>query len=168
MPSHEEQVTDPLYWNWVRGGLGLKYLTEGLESFVDDTLKSVQRGYIDDIRNNTPGLQEVRCTECTTANILPCPTPGMCNLRKRGKINICSYHDKTDKLKTSRPCPNSICDKIRVKIRLVISIGIQTLRGKTPMHKIGAPTPMKSANVSYQSPDMKTRQRLQRLIPVVY
>lgn len=114
MPSHNDQVTDPLYWNWVKGGLGLKYLNEGLESFVDDTLKDVQAGFLDDIRRNTPGLQDVECTECTTANVLPCPTPGMCNLRKRG--GICTYHDKTDPLKTSRSCPNLICDTIFDKI----------------------------------------------------
>ena len=114
MPIHADQITDPLYWNWVKGGLGLHYLKEGLESFVDDTVKNVQGGFFNDIRRNTPGLHEIKCTGCTTANVLPCPTPGMCNLRRRG--GICTYHDKTTSLKTSRPCPNSICDKVRLKI----------------------------------------------------
>ena len=72
--------------NWVRAAMGLKYLKEGLESFVENEIVKLQTSFLQDIRS-THGLpMTATCNQCTLNQIL------------------------------SGKCPNKLCDKIAVKI----------------------------------------------------
>ena len=72
--------------NWVRAAMGLKYLKEGLESFVEDEIVNLQTTFLQDIRSSHGLSQTATCNQCTLKQILA------------GK------------------CPNKLCDKIAVKI----------------------------------------------------
>ena len=104
--SHDDQLKDPLYRNWVKAGLGIKYLHEGIASYVDIQVKTLHNDFLSDIRNNL-GNQSGSCSSCKLENVLPCATFGLCS----GKP--CRFH----RLHRYTPCPNKVCDKLYKKIK---------------------------------------------------
>ncbi|XP_045202914.2 uncharacterized protein LOC123556346 [Mercenaria mercenaria] len=116
--THSLQLKNRKYRNWVRAGLGLKYVKDGLLDFVDNNLKQIHNDSICNVRSKY-GLTSEICTSCLLRNIQPdhvrdsnkqCPLRhGNCNCQyPRGKnkcpYNICSaIYDNIVTLHASSP-----------------------------------------------------------------
>ncbi|KAH3697564.1 hypothetical protein DPMN_085067 [Dreissena polymorpha] len=105
-------LTEKERTNWLKAWLAIGIAKEGLEHFVDNEIQTIHNRIYNTVLSSRPS-QTSPCTKCDTANLLKCPTPGMCN--KKGGQSVCaSMHDTP--LKQYRPCPLKICDKVRDEI----------------------------------------------------
>ncbi|XP_053391402.1 uncharacterized protein LOC128554179 [Mercenaria mercenaria] len=105
--DHKNQLKKSKYKNWVKGGLALKYLKDGIVGFVDEIVKLEHTRIIKEVKQTTVLV----CTHCNFRNLKPqhkhstdtttgkycCPW---------GQVN-CNCLDKKKK-----PCPNKVCDTI--------------------------------------------------------
>ncbi|XP_052221835.1 uncharacterized protein LOC127838251 isoform X2 [Dreissena polymorpha] len=78
--------------NWFKMCVALNITKEGLANFVENTIKKVHAPL-----GSSCGL-------CSIEQLMPCPTQGLCNKRKR---NICSFH------KSHLPQPCQRCDTVK-------------------------------------------------------
>ncbi|XP_052225689.1 uncharacterized protein CXorf38 homolog isoform X11 [Dreissena polymorpha] len=99
--------------NWLKTWLALNITKDGLHEFVDREVKQFQTGIYHNITSTLGVSANTTCTGCLTANILPCPTQGVC--KKRGRKSCKSIHDTPRK--QHRPCPLSICEAVRDHIK---------------------------------------------------
>ncbi|KAH3850429.1 uncharacterized protein DDB_G0273453/DDB_G0273565-like [Dreissena polymorpha] len=96
--------------NWLKAWLAVVITKSGLEQFSENEAKTVHANIYNNVwlSNQAPAA----CTGCHTANLLKCPTPGIC---KRGAHNTCrTMHDSAEK--QPRPCPSNVCNKVRDEI----------------------------------------------------
>ena len=98
-----------LYRNWIKAGLGLLYVKEGIQDFIVDEINN----FHSNVLGTLPGAG--RCTFHTIQNVLRCPTRGICSGRP------CRFHDNNDPVKTYTPC--LICDAIRNEIEIAHRYG---------------------------------------------
>jgi hypothetical protein len=104
MASLADVFTESDRTNWLKAWLAINIAKSGLEQFVENEAKVLHGN----IYNAFLTIGAVKCVSCHTANLLKCPTPGICN--KRGAHGVCkSMHDNT--LKQPRPCPANVCNK---------------------------------------------------------
>ena len=99
--DYSKELENPEFRNWVKSALGLKFTQQGLIDFIAKYMKIIHT-YIYRMFNT--------CASCTTPNILPCPSIGVCKIKQ----GSCSFHNSLV-LKT-RTCPNNVCDDIRKEI----------------------------------------------------
>lgn len=100
MMSHRDQLKNPLYRNWVRGSLALKYLKQGLVDHVDQSIKTQHSQFI---RNRkVSGATSIKCGVCTLDNVLPEHSGERCKQTKRSR---CFCSGTTGR----RKCPVSHC-----------------------------------------------------------
>ncbi|XP_052225686.1 uncharacterized protein LOC127841134 isoform X8 [Dreissena polymorpha] len=99
--------------NWLKAWLALNITKDGLHEFVDREVKQFQTGIYQNITSTLGLSANTTCTSCLTANILPCPTQGVC--KKSGRKSYICMHDTPSK--RYRPCPLSICEKVRDHIK---------------------------------------------------
>ncbi|XP_052225674.1 uncharacterized protein LOC127841134 isoform X2 [Dreissena polymorpha] len=99
--------------NWLKAWLALNITKDGLHEFVDREVKQFQTGIYKNITSTLGLSANATCTSCLTANILPCPTQGVC--KKSGSKSYICMHDTPSK--RHRPCPLSICEKVREHIK---------------------------------------------------
>ncbi|XP_052259494.1 uncharacterized protein LOC127863864 isoform X2 [Dreissena polymorpha] len=99
--------------NWLKAWLALNITKDGLHEFVDREVKQFQTGIYQNITSTLGPSANTTCTSCFTANILPCPTQGVC--KKRGRKSCKSMHDTPSR--RHRPCPLSICEAVRDHIK---------------------------------------------------
>ncbi|XP_053390491.1 uncharacterized protein LOC128553377 [Mercenaria mercenaria] len=107
------QTTDTeSFQNWLRGALAVFFAKQGLQSFVVDELTQFQRDLLTSIFKNKNLPIGTTCTNCTTENVLYCPTQNFCT-----KGQKCNMHDPSIPDKTPKPCPNNICHDVKDAIR---------------------------------------------------
>ncbi|XP_052229126.1 uncharacterized protein LOC127843272 isoform X2 [Dreissena polymorpha] len=99
--------------NWLKAWLALNITKDGLHEFVDREVKQFKTGIYQNITSTLGLSANTTCTSCLTANILPCPTQGVC--KKSGRKSYICMHDTPSK--RYRPCPLSICEKVRDDIK---------------------------------------------------
>ncbi|XP_053381145.1 uncharacterized protein LOC128549070 [Mercenaria mercenaria] len=95
-------LADPLYRNWVKGSLGLKYLKQGLQCPVDRLVQKQHKKLLREVEKKT-GFPAVNCTECTLDNLLPEHTRKKCIQRYKSKC-FCNQQQAG-----RRKCPNNFC-----------------------------------------------------------
>ncbi|XP_060560916.1 uncharacterized protein LOC132720739 [Ruditapes philippinarum] len=103
---HDQQLKNTKYRNWVKAGLGLKYLGNGLAPLVDDAIKRQHSDILSDI-DRTHGARS-RCGRCRLETLLPIHTPdpgNKCPLEHRPSCNCRSSRGKT-------LCPSRLCSAI--------------------------------------------------------
>ena len=97
--------------NWLKAWLTIDFAKSGLEHFVGSEAITFHANIY-----NTVWLSiqsRATCSGCHTANLVKCPTHGVC--KKRGANNPCkSMHDTL--AKQPRPCPVNVCNKVHDEI----------------------------------------------------
>lgn len=100
--SHEEQLNNPRYRNWVKAGLAFKYGKDAIKPFVTGQIIIFR----DDVLRYCPNKY---CNQCSITNLqkakpTPCPS-GLCNnlFDEIKKANICkqTMWQNTDSTKWS-------------------------------------------------------------------
>ncbi|KAH3694403.1 uncharacterized protein LOC127862599 isoform X1 [Dreissena polymorpha] len=95
--------------NWLKAWLAIDIAKSGLEKFVETEATTLHGN----IYNAILSSGAVACVDCHTANLLKCPSRGICN--KRGAQSQCtSMHDSP--LKQPRPCSANVCNRVRDEI----------------------------------------------------
>ncbi|KAH3897476.1 hypothetical protein DPMN_021664 [Dreissena polymorpha] len=77
MDGHMRLLEDQQTNNWVKACIALAIAKDGLVCFVETEIKKVH------------GAVGKSCGTCNMANVLQCPTQGICKARKKNK---CSFH----------------------------------------------------------------------------
>ncbi|KAH3770557.1 uncharacterized protein LOC127845918 [Dreissena polymorpha] len=97
--------------NWLKAWMAVDIAKSGLEQFVDNEAKTLHTNIYNTIWSSSQGA--ATCIGCHTANLLKCPTQGVC--KKRGAHGICpSMHYNA--AKQPRPCPANVCTKVHDEI----------------------------------------------------
>ncbi|XP_060554206.1 uncharacterized protein LOC132715231 [Ruditapes philippinarum] len=97
-------LEDPLYKNWVRSALSLKYLKEGIYGFVDQFSKQHHSNLLQSYIKGT-GSPATSCTECTSENLMPDHPRHQCIQKFRSK---CFCNNPVGR----RKCPNNFCSRL--------------------------------------------------------
>lgn len=95
--------------NWLKSQLAINITKAGLQDFVDEEVQNFRTGILNTVASKFQLPSNTTCSSCCTANLLKCPTKGMCNKSKQNPI--CKMHDTP--IKQYRPCPNKLCDNVR-------------------------------------------------------
>jgi hypothetical protein len=102
-------LTKKTFNNWLKGALAVLFTREALTEFVKSEISDFQRDLLQSIFTKNGIQLGTRCSSCTTANMLRCPTQEFCD--KRGK---CKLHDPNVPNKNpNQKCPNNICHNIK-------------------------------------------------------
>ncbi|XP_060573591.1 uncharacterized protein LOC132731427 [Ruditapes philippinarum] len=105
--AHETHLKNNKYRQWVKAGLGLRYLQEGLAPFCDDIGKQQHNDIINKIQQTKTPQPNVPCGACQITTLQPDHVPvskGICPLLQKN-CNCC-FPKKTKR------CPNNICGAI--------------------------------------------------------
>ncbi|XP_053405567.1 uncharacterized protein LOC123566697 isoform X2 [Mercenaria mercenaria] len=104
--AHKRHLEKEEYRQWVKAGLGLGYLKEGLAPFCDNVAKQQHKDILDDIKQ-TKNLSTVTCGQCALKTLKP-------DHVKIGKKQCPLDHDKCNCCYTSgkNACPNNVCGAI--------------------------------------------------------
>ncbi|XP_060560952.1 ATP-dependent RNA helicase DHX15 homolog [Ruditapes philippinarum] len=108
--SHDQQLKNTKYRNWVKAALGLKYLGNGLAPLVDDAIKRQHNDILSDIDRTY--VARSRCGQCRLETLLPIHTPdpgNKCPLQQKPSCNCQSSRGKT-------LCPSILCSAIYDKL----------------------------------------------------
>ncbi|KAH3770474.1 hypothetical protein DPMN_171761 [Dreissena polymorpha] len=111
MASLSAVFTEAERTNWLKAWLAVDIAKSGLEQFVDIEAKTLHTNIYNTIwsRSSAPAA----CKGCHTANLLKCPTQGVC--KKQGAHGNCTaMHDTA--AKQPRPCPKNVCNKVHDEI----------------------------------------------------
>ncbi|XP_060601436.1 uncharacterized protein LOC132754765 [Ruditapes philippinarum] len=105
--THEKHLKNNKYRQWVKAGLGLGYLKEGLAQFCDDIGKQQHEDIIKYIQQTKNPKPNVACGFCKITTLQPDHvrvSKGKCPLGQ-DKCNCCFPNNK-------KPCPNNVCGAI--------------------------------------------------------
>ncbi|XP_060561469.1 uncharacterized protein LOC132721222 [Ruditapes philippinarum] len=105
--AHEIHLKNKKYRQWVKAGLGLGYLKEGLAPFCDDIGRQQHNYIINQIQQTKTPQPNVPCGVCQITTLQPDHvrvSKGICPL-KQDKCNCCFPNNK-------KPCPNNVCGAI--------------------------------------------------------
>ncbi|XP_060555276.1 uncharacterized protein LOC132716112 [Ruditapes philippinarum] len=121
MDGVEEQNRKKRYRNWIKGGLGLKYLKNGLEDFCDEMVKQQHRNLKKTVEEKI-NVSDIQCSSCNVSTLQPnhvkvkgkCPLFHIkCNCLHPGGNKMCPHnvcgvmYDEIIRLHASNPpCPN--------------------------------------------------------------
>lgn len=97
-----DQLNDPLYKNWLKAGLGLKYLKKGLENFVSS---EIQITFANINGNVSQLLSSSSSLDCSKQTYFTQST-------KSPPKYFCSYDNSYDKNQCDKNCPNLVCSKL--------------------------------------------------------
>ncbi|XP_053405052.1 uncharacterized protein LOC123522820 [Mercenaria mercenaria] len=104
--AHQRHLEKEKYRQWVKAGLGLGYLKEGLSPFCDDVAKQQHKDILDNIKQ-TKNLSTVTCGQCALRTLKPDHVKIGKNQCPYGQANCnCCY--TTGKI----ACPNNVCGAI--------------------------------------------------------
>ncbi|XP_045169476.2 uncharacterized protein LOC123532177 [Mercenaria mercenaria] len=101
--SDRAELRNPLYRNWIRAALGLKYLQQGLAGFVSNLSDQRHQSHLYSYLKVT-GSPAHPCTECTADNLLPEHPRKTCIQKYRSK---CFCNSPVGR----RSCPNNFCSR---------------------------------------------------------
>ncbi|XP_052233042.1 uncharacterized protein LOC127845905 [Dreissena polymorpha] len=111
MASLSAVFTEAERTNWLKAWMAVDIAKSGLEQFVDNEAKTLHTNIYNTIWSSSQGA--AACIGCHTANLLKCPTQGVC--KKKGAHGNCtSMHDNA--AKQPRPCPANVCTKVHDEI----------------------------------------------------
>jgi hypothetical protein len=97
------------FTNWLKGALAVLFAREGLTEFVENEISDFQRDLLQSIFIQNAIPSGATCSNCTTANVLKCPTQEVC-----GRKRPCKLHDPSVQNKTpNQKCPQNICHHIK-------------------------------------------------------
>ncbi|XP_060551837.1 uncharacterized protein LOC132713318 isoform X3 [Ruditapes philippinarum] len=105
--AHEIHIKNNKYRQWVKAGLGLGYLKEGLAPFCDGIGRQQHKDIINQIQQTKTPQPNIPCGACQITTLQPDHvrvSKGICPL-KQDKCNCCFPNNKG-------PCPNNICGAI--------------------------------------------------------
>ncbi|XP_060580016.1 uncharacterized protein LOC132736818 [Ruditapes philippinarum] len=105
--AHEIHIKNNKYRQWVKAGLGLGYLKEGLAPFCDGIGRQQHKDIINQIQQTKTPQPNITCGACQITTLQPDHvrvSKGICPL-KQDKCNCCFPNNKG-------PCPNNICGAI--------------------------------------------------------
>ncbi|XP_060606300.1 uncharacterized protein LOC132758625 isoform X1 [Ruditapes philippinarum] len=105
--AHEKHLKNNKYRQWVKAGLGLGYLKEGLAPFCDDIGRQQHKDIINQIQQTKTPQPNIPCGACLITTLQPDHvrvSKGICPLNQ-DKCNCCFPNNK-------RPCPNNVCGAI--------------------------------------------------------
>ncbi|XP_060590570.1 uncharacterized protein LOC132745639 [Ruditapes philippinarum] len=105
--AHELHLKNNKYRQWVKAGLGLGYLKEGLAPFCDDIGRQQHKDIINVIQQTKAPQPNVPCGVCQITTLQPDHvrvSKGICPLRQ-DKCNCCFPNNKNQ-------CPNNVCGAI--------------------------------------------------------
>ncbi|XP_053378523.1 uncharacterized protein LOC128548139 [Mercenaria mercenaria] len=111
MAGNIPKLVDKGFQNWIKANLALNITKEGIEDAVLTEINTFHQDTLNDILSPEQILNNDLCRQCKIENLLPCPTRGICIVKK----GLCSFHYTQQKL--FRPCPKHICDRLRDNIR---------------------------------------------------
>ncbi|XP_053405051.1 uncharacterized protein LOC123522859 [Mercenaria mercenaria] len=104
--SHQLHLEKEKYRQWVKAGLGLGYLKEGLAPFCDDVAKQQHKDILDNIKQ-TKNLSAVTCGQCNLRTLKPDHVKIGKNQCPLGQANCnCCYTS------SKIACPNNVCGAI--------------------------------------------------------
>ncbi|XP_045188603.2 uncharacterized protein LOC123546419 [Mercenaria mercenaria] len=109
--SHEQQLANPRYRDWVKAGLATKYVKEGIEVFIDEVCKRQHEDMLLDIRMQYI-IAPTACNSCNLKTLMPMHSKGRngCSLGQN-PCNCLNVHRKT-------VCPTKFCSAMYDKIVL--------------------------------------------------
>ncbi|KAH3734119.1 uncharacterized protein LOC127850360 [Dreissena polymorpha] len=111
MASLADVLSEKERTNWLKAWLALDIAKSGLQKFVQTEAQNFHTSIFSPIWSSMQA--PASCIGCNTANLLKCPTPGVCN--KRRPNSFCTaIHDTVEN--QTRACPLNICDQVRVEI----------------------------------------------------
>ncbi|XP_060583434.1 uncharacterized protein LOC132739690 isoform X1 [Ruditapes philippinarum] len=105
--AHEIHLKNNKYRQWVKAGLGLGYLKEGLAPFCDDIGRQQHNDIINQIQQTKTPQPNIPCGACQITTLQPDHvrvSKGICPL-KQDKCNCCFPNNNL-------PCPNNVCGAI--------------------------------------------------------
>ncbi|XP_060556706.1 uncharacterized protein LOC132717290 [Ruditapes philippinarum] len=107
--AHQLQLEKEKYRQWVKAGLGLGYLKEGLAQFCNDIADQQHKDILQNIRSRQSLPSNVTCGSCQVETLKPDHTSEKNNGKKvcpLGQIKCsCCFKGKI-------ACPNNICGAI--------------------------------------------------------
>ncbi|XP_053405502.1 uncharacterized protein LOC128558973 [Mercenaria mercenaria] len=104
--AHQHHLENEKYRQWVKAGLGLGYLKEGLAPFCDDVAKQQHKDILDNIKQ-TKHLHTVTCGLCALRTLKPDHVKIGKNQCPLDQVNCnCCYTNGKN------ACPNNVCGAI--------------------------------------------------------
>ncbi|XP_053405069.1 uncharacterized protein LOC123566670 [Mercenaria mercenaria] len=104
--AHPLYLSNEKYRQWLKAGLGLRYLKEGLAPFCEDVAKQQHKDILDNIKQ-TKILPTVTCGQCAVRTLKPDHVKIGKNKCPLGQAN-CNCCCKGGKI----ACPNNVCGAI--------------------------------------------------------
>ncbi|KAH3706292.1 hypothetical protein DPMN_065677 [Dreissena polymorpha] len=145
MASLADVFTEKERTNWLKAWLAVDIAKSGLEQFAENEAKAVHTNIYKNVLSSVPA--PAACNLCNTANLLQCPTQGICN--KRGVKGSCKVMHNTS-ANQPRPCPNNVCNKVLNEIEKQHKYAIPSWKNTTATQ--WASTPWQIAK-AYLPPD---------------
>ncbi|XP_053383430.1 uncharacterized protein CXorf38 homolog [Mercenaria mercenaria] len=104
--DHRAQLENKKYRNWVRAGLGIKYVKDGLEPFCDHLVNQQHADILDKVKQKH-NLSAVACGFCDVRTLQPDHVQTKNRQCPLGQTHCNCLHPRG---KTS--CPNNVCGAI--------------------------------------------------------
>ncbi|XP_053390960.1 uncharacterized protein LOC123543790, partial [Mercenaria mercenaria] len=104
--EHQLDLENKKYEQWVKAGLGLIYLGEGLRPFCNEVVKRQHNDILDNIKR-TKHLSTVTCGQCNLNELKPDHVQTGNKQCPLGQANCNCLHPFGKK-----PCPNDVCGAI--------------------------------------------------------
>ncbi|XP_045163498.2 uncharacterized protein LOC123527869 [Mercenaria mercenaria] len=111
MAGCNSKFEDQRFQNWIKASYAGNVAKEGLEDIVFNIIEKFHQNILAGILTEQQVRNGTTCSECSTGNILPCPTRDIC----ANQSGLCSFHNNEHK--KYRICPKGICDKLREEIK---------------------------------------------------
>ncbi|KAH3786716.1 hypothetical protein DPMN_164825 [Dreissena polymorpha] len=99
--------TEPERTNWLKAWLAIDISKSGLEQFVENEAQTLHGNIYNAVWASVQA--QVSCTGCHIANLLKCPSQGICNKRGAYGLRTSMHHTA---LKQPQPCPANVCNKV--------------------------------------------------------
>ncbi|XP_060604579.1 uncharacterized protein LOC132757337 [Ruditapes philippinarum] len=113
MASYSPKLSEKKYNNWVKAQLAVLFAKDGLEPFVCHEVQEFRLKCLDGICYNNGLISGTLCSNCSTENVIKCPTNKICNVG-HGK---CSYHRNAARKYNPAGCPKKICHNFTNEIQ---------------------------------------------------
>ncbi|XP_052214954.1 uncharacterized protein LOC127833629 isoform X10 [Dreissena polymorpha] len=112
MASLADVFTEKESTNWLKAWLAVDIAKSGLDHFAENEAKTLHLNIYNAVWSSV--MAPAVCFGCNTANLLNCPTRGVCD--KQGANSSCkAMHDTVTN--QPRPCPTNVCNKVLDEIK---------------------------------------------------
>jgi hypothetical protein len=115
MASYSPKLLERKYNNWIKAQLAVLFTKEGIEPFVCQELQEFQLKCLNDICYNNGLISGTLCSNCSTENVVKCPTNRICNIRG----GRCNYHRNSATKYNPAGCPIKQCHNFKIEIQNV-------------------------------------------------